>query len=80
MLGVIAWAKFLDGFGFGRRLPFERLYWLAAAALILMPVDHFFDWVLNTDQNLQYESYALGALIMLGVFLYQHIGRRPATT
>ena len=79
VLGVVAWAKFLDGFGLGRHLPFERIFWLAAAALILMPADHLVDWVLGIDQNLQYESYALGAVIMLGVFVYQRTGRRTAT-
>jgi TRAP transporter 4TM/12TM fusion protein len=76
VLGVIAWAKFLDGFGIGRPLPLERLYWLAASALILLPADHFFDWVLGIDTDLRYESYALGTIVMLGVFLYQRTGRR----
>jgi TRAP transporter 4TM/12TM fusion protein len=77
VLGVVAWAKFLDGFGVGRPLPFERLFWLVAAVFILLPVDHFYDWVLGRSDDLRYESYAIGALIMLGVFLYQHVGRRP---
>ena len=76
ILGVVAWAKFLDGYGMGRRLPGERLFWLAAATFILMPVDHFFDWVLGIETNLRYETYILGIGIMLLVFLYQHTGRR----
>jgi TRAP transporter 4TM/12TM fusion protein len=76
VLGVVAWAKFLDGFGAGRHVPFERMLWLAAATLILMPVDHFYDWVAGVNDNLQYESYALGAAIMVLVFVYQRTGRR----
>ena len=75
---MIAWAKFLDGYGVGRPLPFERLYWLVAAIFILMPVDAFYDWVLGADTDLRYASYAAAAVIMTMVFVYQRTGRRTA--
>jgi hypothetical protein len=78
VLGVIAWAKFLDGFGLGRRLPLERIYWLVAAVFILMPVDAFYDWVLGADTDLRYASYVVAAAIMAFVVLYQRAGRRFA--
>jgi TRAP-type uncharacterized transport system fused permease subunit len=76
VLGVIAWAKFLDGFGIGRPVPFERLWWLFAATLILMPVDAFYDWVFGMDTDLRYATYVVAAVIMLAVYLYQRTGKR----
>ena len=78
-LGVIAWAKFLEGFGIGRRLPFERLIWLAATACLLMPVGPFVTFISGTEADLRYHGYAFGAVLMAGVFLYQLAGRRAAT-
>lgn len=77
VLGVIAWAKFLDGYGVGRVLPYERLFWLFAAIVLLLPVDHFLGFVLGFGANLRFESYAVGAAIMLFVFFYQRTERRP---
>jgi TRAP transporter 4TM/12TM fusion protein len=79
IVGVVAWAKFLDGYGIGRPVPFERVWWLLAAALILLPLDHLYDWVLGVEHNLQYESYAIGSAIVALVFIYQRTGRRAAT-
>ena len=51
LLGVVAWAKFFEGFGIGRDLPFERVFWLVSAACLLLPVGNFFAFVFDHCRN-----------------------------
>ncbi len=78
LFGVVAWAKFFEGFGAGRELPFERLFWLVSAACLLLPVGNFVIFVSGGEADLRYHAYVVGALILVGVYLYQYTGRRSA--
>ncbi len=78
LFGVVAWAKFFEGFGAGRELPFERLFWLVSAACLLLPVGNFVTFVSGGEADLRYHAYVVGALILVGVYLYQYTGRRSA--
>jgi TRAP-type uncharacterized transport system fused permease subunit len=78
LLGVVAWAKFFEGFGIGRDLPFERVFWLVSAACLLLPVGNFFAFIFGTATDLRYQAYIVGALILTGVYVFQYTGRRSA--
>ena len=75
-LGVVAWAKFLEGFGIGRRVPWERPIWLASAACLLLPAGPLVSALAGTEADLRYHAYAMGAALAAGVFAYQLSGRR----
>jgi TRAP-type uncharacterized transport system fused permease subunit len=76
LLGVVAWAKFFEGYGMGRRIPFERILWVVSAACLLLPVGTFVAFVSGATIDLRYQSYVVGALILVGIYLYQYAGRR----
>jgi TRAP transporter 4TM/12TM fusion protein len=78
LLGVVAWAKFFEGYGAGRELPFERVLWVISAACLLMPVGNFFAFIFGTATDLRYQAYIVGALILTGVYVFQYTGRRSA--
>ena len=78
ILGVVAWAKFLEGSGIGRRVPCERPIWLAAAACLLLPAGAFVSAVAGVEADLRYHAYAVGAALAAGMFTYQLSGRRTA--
>ncbi len=75
LLGVVAWAKFFEGYGMGRRIPFERILWVVSAACLLLPVGTFVAFVSGAAIDLRYQSYVVGALILVGIYLYQYAGR-----
>ena len=79
VLGVIAWAKFLEGFGIGRRVPLERPIWLVATACLLMPVGPLVNFLTGIGTDLRYHGYVVGALLLVAMFAYQFVGRRAAT-
>ncbi len=78
VLGVVAWAKFFEGFGIGRALPFERALWFISAACLLMPVGVFISFLTGIEADLRYHAYIIGAGILFGVYTYQFVGRRSA--
>ena len=78
LLGVVAWAKFFEGFGTGRHIPFERGLWLISATCLLLPVGTFITFILGLDGDLRYQVYLVGALILGGVYAYQYVGRSSA--
>ena len=78
LLGVVAWAKFFEGFGTGRHIPFERGLWFIAAVCLLLPVGNFVTFILGADGDLRYQAYVAGALILGGVYAYQYVGRSSA--
>ena len=75
LLGVIAWAKFFEGFGSGRHIPFERLLWLAAAVCMLLPVGNLLTFIFGGEGDLRYHAYIAGALIIGAMYAYQYAGR-----
>ena len=76
--GVFCWAKFLDGWGIGRPVPFERLIWLFCALCLLMPTGEFIAWIVGSEEGFNYHMYALGAVVMGAMFIYQMGGKEEA--
>jgi len=74
--GVVAWAMFLENFGLRTATSTERVFSGVAAAILLLPVDRMIDFFLGIDEKLFYETYAIGAVILAGVFMSQFV-RRP---
>lgn len=74
--GVVAWAMFLENFGLCTATSTERVFSGVAAAILLLPVDRMIDFFLGIDEKLFYETYAIGAVILAGVFISQFV-RRP---
>lgn len=79
LLGVVAWAKFFEGYGSGRHIPFERGLWLASAACLLLPIGNFIVFISGGEGDLRYQVYVVGALILVGIYAYQYMGRDRAT-
>ena len=82
-LGVIAWTKFLESFGNSRGLPFERVFWVIPAGCLMMQIGNFVTFIFGGEVDLRYHAYVVGALILVGVYIYQYtgyqyIGRRSA--
>lgn len=73
--GVFCWAKFLDGWGIGRPVPFERLIWLFCALCLLMPTGELIAWIVGSEDGFNYHMYAIGAVVMGAMFIYQMGGK-----
>ncbi len=78
LLGVVAWAKFLEGHGIGRPIPFERPLWLLAAFCLLMPAGTLVGFVTGIDADLRFHAYAVGAVLTTAMFAYLAAGRKGA--
>lgn len=76
--GVVAWAIFLENFALCATTAAERALSGLAAALLLLPVDRMIDFLLGIEEKLFYETYAIGVVILIGVFISQFV-RRPHT-
>ena len=77
--GVYAWARFLEGYGIGRRIPFERAIWLITATCLLLPIGPLVHALTGLPGNVRYEFYAVGAVILVITYFIQHI-RVPKAT
>jgi len=78
--GVFCWAKFLDGWGIGRPIPYERMVWLFCALCLLMPTGEFIAWIIGTETSLDYHMYTIGAVVMAAVLVYQRGGQADAAS
>ena len=80
VLGVVAWAIFLESFALSVTTAIERALTGIAALLLLMPVDRIIDYWLGIEEKLFYETYAVGAIIIIGVLISQFIRRTTSET
>jgi TRAP-type uncharacterized transport system fused permease subunit len=71
VIGVIAWAMFLEGYGLKETTQTERILAGLAAVIILLPVDHMINYFLRVDHNLYYETYAVGGALIATAFVMQ---------
>jgi TRAP-type uncharacterized transport system fused permease subunit len=71
IFGVIAWAMFLECFGFKITTTVERCMAGAAAVLLLLPVDRMINYFFSVEQKLFYETYALGAALLIAALVMQ---------
>jgi TRAP transporter 4TM/12TM fusion protein len=79
VLGVIAWAVFLEGYMFIAMTALERSLSGLAAVIILLPVDHMIDYFLGINEKLFYETYMVGTALLVVVIVLQ-LGRRLKQT
>jgi hypothetical protein len=77
VLGVIAWAMFLEAFGVRLMTSTERLLSGAAAVILLLPVDRMINYFLGVEQKLFYETYTVGAALLV-VVAFMQLARRQA--
>ena len=77
-IGVVTWAKFLEGWGIGRPVPGERWLWLVSTICLLMPLGPFIAFVLGVETDFRYQAYAAGLVLTIGLFAYQMTGRKEA--
>jgi TRAP transporter 4TM/12TM fusion protein len=75
VFGVLAWAIFLENFAIGTTTSAERALSGVAAFILLLPVDRMIDFFLGIKAKLFYETYAVGAIILVGVLISQLIRR-----
>ena len=75
VFGVLAWAMFLENFAICPTTGAERTLSGVAAFILLLPVDHMIDFFLGIKAKLFYETYAVGAIILVGVLISQLIRR-----
>ncbi|MCF8476647.1 MAG: TRAP transporter fused permease subunit [Pseudolabrys sp.] len=80
VLGVVAWAVFLECFALSVTTAAERARAGIAALLLLMPIDRMIDYFLGIEERLFYETYAVGAVILVGVFISQFVRRSGPQT
>lgn len=76
VLGVIAWARFLEGYRIGRFIPFERPIWLISTVCLLLPVGPLVSYLSGSAADFRYHAYAVGAFLLIAAFCYQLAGRR----
>jgi TRAP transporter 4TM/12TM fusion protein len=73
IFGVVAWAMFLENFAFCAATTAERILAGVAALILLLPVDRMIDFFLGIQAKLFYETYVVGAVILIGVFTSQYV-------
>ena len=73
--GVIAWAIFLEGYALSATTTFERTLAALAALILLLPVDRMIDFFLGIHEKLFYETYVVGAALLVVLIVLQ-VGRR----
>jgi TRAP transporter 4TM/12TM fusion protein len=80
VLGVVAWAMFLECFGLRATTRIERSMCGLAAAILLLPVDHMINYFLGINEELFYETYAVGGALIVAVLFMQTARRPPAVS
>ncbi len=73
--GVIAWAIFLEGYALMHTNTTERTLAGLAALILLLPVDRMIDFFLGIHEKLFYETYVVGAVLLVVLIVLQ-VGRR----
>lgn len=71
IIGVIAWAAFLESRGLMDTIPVERLLLGLAAVCLLLPVDQLIRFIFDIKGALLYQTYIAGVLLVIGTFAIQ---------
>ncbi len=71
VIGVVAWAAYLESYWLRGTEPAERLLLGLAALCLLLPVDRFARFVFGVEQTLQYQTYVIGVVLTVAVFIIQ---------
>lgn len=79
VIGVVAWAFFLEGQGIRATAAIERSVLLVAAICLLLPAGSFVAWLAGFDGDLRYQAYLVGTLLFIIVVILQLLRRPPET-
>jgi TRAP transporter 4TM/12TM fusion protein len=71
VVGVIAWAAFLESRGLMDTIPVERLMLGVAAACLLLPVDRLIRFVFDIEGALLIQTYVVGVALVVATFAIQ---------
>ncbi|NQV56157.1 MAG: TRAP transporter fused permease subunit [Rhodospirillales bacterium] len=71
IVGVIAWATFLEARGFIDTSLVERLCLGLAAVCLLLPLDRLIGFLFDLESNLLYETYVAGVILVIAALAYQ---------
>jgi TRAP transporter 4TM/12TM fusion protein len=79
VLGIIAWAGFLEGFLFKYTNLAERILMGTAAVFLMLPVDHLFVFLTPYNGEYHYQAYAIGVVLLGVTIALQRMRRVPET-
>lgn len=79
VIGIVAWAGFLEGFLFKYTNLAERVLLGLAAVFLMLPVDHLFTFLTSYEGEYHYQAYAVG-LVLMGLMVAMQRMRRAAET
>jgi len=71
VIGVVAWAGFLEGYLLSHATLAERILLGAAAVCLMLPIDHVFTYLTPYEGEYHYETYAVGLVLLVVTFLLQ---------
>jgi len=78
LIGIVAWAGFLEGFLFRITTLSERTLLAGAAIFLMLPIDHLFTYLTPFEGEYHFQAYAIGVLLMGTVLALQLARRRSA--
>jgi len=78
LLGIVAWASFLEGYLFKYTTIAERILLGFAAVFLMLPIDHLFTYFTPYEGEYHYEAYAIGLVLMGLIVFMQRARRAPA--
>ena len=77
VIGVIAWAGFLEGYLLKSTVPTEQVFLVVSAACLLLPVAELISFVFGLENEYDYQIYIAGAVLLVAALAFQKI-RRPS--
>ncbi|MDH5536834.1 MAG: TRAP transporter fused permease subunit, partial [Betaproteobacteria bacterium] len=78
LIGIVAWAGFLEGFLIKNTNLVERIMLVGAAACLMMPIDHLFTYLTRFEGEYHYQAYIIGVVLISTVLMLQLARRKPA--
>ncbi len=77
VIGIVAWAGFLEGFLFKYTTIAERILLGLAAVFLMLPIDHLFVFLTPYEGEYHYQAYAIGLALMGFTVALQRMRRAP---
>ena len=78
IIGIVAWAGFLEGFLFKYTNLLERILLGVAAVFLMLPIDHLFVFLTPYEGEYHYQAYAIGLVLMGLTVALQRMRRTPS--
>ncbi len=78
VIGIVAWAGFLEGFLFKYTNLTERILLGLAALFLMLPIDHLFVFLTPYEGEYHYQAYVIGFVLMGVTVALQRMRRAPA--